>query len=78
MNREQGSEAISWTDVEKNWIDLKVRFQDKWDRLTDLDLEQIGGNYDRLIEKLQLKYELIREQAQKEVDEFRATVQPEA
>lgn len=78
MNREQGSEAISWTEVEKNWIDLKARVQDKWDRLTDLDLEQIGGNYERLVEKLQLKYELIREQAEKEVDEFRATVQPEA
>jgi uncharacterized protein YjbJ (UPF0337 family) len=77
MNREQGSQSISWTEVEKSWIDLKGRVQDRWDRLTELELEQIGGNYDRLVEKLQVKYDLTREQVEKEVEEFLTTVQPE-
>ena len=77
MNREQGSQSISWTEVEKSWIDLKGRVQDRWDRLTELELEQIGGNYDRLVEKLQVKYDLPREQVEKEVEEFLTTVQLE-
>ncbi len=39
-----------------------------WGKLTDDDLEKVGGNYDKLTGLLQEKYGYTREQAEKEIE----------
>jgi uncharacterized protein YjbJ (UPF0337 family) len=59
----------------KYWNDLKGRVEQRWDRLTGRELDWIEGNYDRFISKLQEKYGMTRQQAERELDEFRTDIQ---
>jgi uncharacterized protein YjbJ (UPF0337 family) len=50
------------------WENLRHQLRSWWDRLTEADLAQIGGQRDRLISVLQQRYGYTRERAQQEVD----------
>jgi uncharacterized protein YjbJ (UPF0337 family) len=50
------------------WEDLCRQLRSWWDRLTEADLAQIGGQKDRLISVVQQRYGYTRERAQQEVD----------
>jgi uncharacterized protein YjbJ (UPF0337 family) len=83
MDKQQGHESHkgstgtnAWEGVEKSWSEFKVRIQDRWDRLTEQELDQIAGSYDRLLRKLQEKYELTMDQAEYELAEFLSTLNP--
>ena len=62
-------------DVKRNWKALRACVQERWDKLTREELDQIAGNYDRLIGKIQEKYGLTLTQAEHELSEFRTTLQ---
>lgn len=47
--------------------------KEKWGKLTDDDLKVIEGNRDQLIGKIQERYGITREAAQKQVDEWKHT-----
>jgi uncharacterized protein YjbJ (UPF0337 family) len=51
-----------------HWEHLRPQLRAWWDRLTEADLEQIGGQQDRLISLVQQRYGYTRERAQQEVD----------
>jgi len=55
--------------VEGNWKQLKVMFREKWGKLTVDDLDVVAGKRDQLLGKIQEKYGLKREEAEKEIDE---------
>jgi uncharacterized protein YjbJ (UPF0337 family) len=61
-------------DVKKVWKLLRERVQNRWDKLTSAELDWIEGNYDRLISKIQEKYDINLQQAERELTEFRATL----
>jgi uncharacterized protein YjbJ (UPF0337 family) len=50
------------------WEHLRGQLRSWWDRLTEADLVQIGGQKDRLISLVQQRYGYTRERAQQEVD----------
>jgi uncharacterized protein YjbJ (UPF0337 family) len=52
------------------WKQMKGHVQMQWGKLTDDELDQIEGNKDILIGKLQEKYGYTKEQARMEVDRF--------
>lgn len=60
--------------IEGNWKQLRGRAKQQWGNLTDDDLEQIAGKREVLIGKLQQRYGIVREQAQKKVEEWLKTV----
>jgi uncharacterized protein YjbJ (UPF0337 family) len=60
---------MNWDQVEGNWKQLAGKFREKWGKLTDSDLEVVAGKRDHLLGKLQEKYGLKREEAEKELDE---------
>jgi len=53
-----------------NWVYLKDPVKERWDRLTDMRLEDIDGHRDRLVDQVQVVYGIHREQAEAEVDDF--------
>lgn len=55
------------------WNQLKSTIQRRWALLTGDDLDLVAGNYDRLVAKIAERYGMTRQQAQRELDEFRAT-----
>jgi uncharacterized protein YjbJ (UPF0337 family) len=56
--------------VQGNWTKMKGKVRVQWGKLTDDDLEQIAGQKDILVGKLQERYGHAKERIAKEVDEF--------
>ncbi|NTV36351.1 MAG: CsbD family protein [Anaerolineaceae bacterium] len=52
---------------EGKWKQLRGQAKVLWGKLTDDDLEKIGGNYDKLVGTLQEKYGYTQQQAEDEV-----------
>ena len=59
-----------WDQLEGKWKQLKGDIRVKWGELTDDDLEQIAGNRDKLAGKLQERYGIAREEANRQIDEW--------
>lgn len=57
---------------ESKWNKLKGEVQNKWGKLTNDDVDVIEGDEKILIGKLQERYGMSEEEAQKEVDSFKA------
>ncbi len=56
--------------MEGQWKQLKGKMKEKWGKLTDSDWDQIGGHRDQLLGKLQERYGLSREQAERDLTEL--------
>jgi uncharacterized protein YjbJ (UPF0337 family) len=56
------------------WKQLKGSVKERWGKLTDDDLDVIDGMQDQLIGKVQERYGIAREAAQKQVDEWNAAL----
>jgi len=56
--------------VEGKWKQLKGTVKEKWGKLTDDDLTVIGGKKDILVGKIQERYGISKEEAEKQADEF--------
>jgi uncharacterized protein YjbJ (UPF0337 family) len=50
------------------WRQLRGEIQRRWGKLTNDDLDQINGNYDKLMGKLQERYGHARETLDRELD----------
>ena len=61
---------MNWDIVEGKWKELKGSARAKWGELTDDELEEIAGNKDKLVGKLQQKYGYTRDEADRAVDEW--------
>lgn len=61
---------MNWDQVQGKWKQLKGSAKEKWGDLTDDDLTQIEGSRDKLVGKVQEKYGLAKEAAEKEVDSW--------
>jgi len=51
---------------EGNWKQIRGQAKSWWGKLTDDDLEKVGGQYDKLIGLLQVKYGYTQMQAEEE------------
>jgi uncharacterized protein YjbJ (UPF0337 family) len=61
---------VNHDTMEGNWKQLKGKVRAKWGKLTDDDLELIGGKKDMLVGKLQERYGHKKDEAEKHVDDF--------
>ncbi len=63
---------MNWDQIEGKWKQSAGAVKEKWGKLTDDDLTVIAGKKDQLVGKVQERYGIAREAAQKQVDEFTA------
>lgn len=52
------------------WKQFRGRMREQWGKLTDDQVDQIGGNYDRLVGVLQENYGYTREKAEEEANRW--------
>ena len=55
------------------WKQMKGSVKERWGKLTDDDLDVIDGQHEQLVGKIQERYGIAKEVAQKQVDEWNAT-----
>lgn len=64
---------MDWNRVEGNWKQMKGKIKGAMGELTDDDLDQIAGKRDQLEGKIQERYELQRDRARQEIDDWYGT-----
>ena len=61
---------MNWDRIEGNWKQFKGQARQKWGELTDDDVEQIGGQKDQLVGKLQERRGIARDEAEREINDW--------
>lgn len=65
---------IGWDRIEGNWKQVKGKVGEKWDNLTNDDLEEIKGCRGHLDGKIQARYGLAQDQVRRDVDGWLKTI----
>jgi len=68
---------MNWDQVEGKWKQIKGSVKGRWGKLADDDLDVIAGKRDQLAGKIQERYGVTKEQAEREVEEWRAAQRDE-
>jgi uncharacterized protein YjbJ (UPF0337 family) len=53
------------------WMQVKGEIKKQWGKLTDDELDRIAGEKDKLVGKLQEKYGITKEEAERQIKDFR-------
>ena len=61
---------MNWDRISGQWKQYKGKAKEKWGQLTDDEIDIIAGKRDQLVGKVQERYEVARDQAEKEVDQW--------
>jgi uncharacterized protein YjbJ (UPF0337 family) len=61
---------MNWDQFEGKWKQYTGKVREKWGKLTDSDLEVIHGRREQLVGRIQERYGILKEAAQKQVDDF--------
>lgn len=63
---------MNWDQIKGKWTEYKGSASKHWGKLTDDDIEQAGGRRDELAGRVQQRYGVAREDAERQVDEWLA------
>ncbi len=61
---------MNWDQVQGKWTQVKGKAHEKWGKLTNDDLDVINGKREQFVGRLQERYGILKEEAEKQVDEF--------
>jgi uncharacterized protein YjbJ (UPF0337 family) len=59
-----------WDQLEGQWKQFRGSVRETWGKLTDDDFEQVRGNRDQLVGRIQERYGIAKEEANSQVDEW--------
>ena len=65
---------MNWDQLEGKWRQLEGRAKQKWSKLTDDDFGIIRGQRQQLIGMIQERYGIAKDVAEKQADEFIASL----
>lgn len=68
---------MNWDQLEGKWKQAKGSVRTRWGKLTDDDLEVIGGKKDQLVGKIQERYGIQKDEAQRQVEDWNRTLDEE-
>lgn len=57
--------------LQGQWKQLKGKVREQWGKLTNDDVDRIQGKYEQLVGKIQEKYGVSKDDARKQVDDWR-------
>lgn len=70
---DKSTEHGLWDQIAGNWKQFRGEVRKQWGKLTDDDMEQIRGERDKLVGKIQERYGIAQEEASRQLDEWERT-----
>ena len=64
---------MNWDQIAGNWKQFKGHVRERWGKLTDDELDQVEGRREVLLGKIQEKYGVTREEAEKQLKDFESS-----
>ncbi len=64
---------MNWDQIKGNWNQAKGKVKETWGDLTDDDLTKIEGRRDQLVGRVQERYGVAKEEAEKQVTDWERT-----
>lgn len=61
---------MNWDTISGDWKQFKGQLKQSWGKLTDDDLTYIEGSRDKMIGKVQERYGIARDEAERQVKEW--------
>lgn len=61
---------MNWNRIEGNWKQLKGQVLEQWGKLTDDDFDVVDGKREQLAGKIQERYGIARETAERQISEW--------
>ena len=58
---------MDWNRIEGDWKRMKGSAKEQWGRLTDDDIDAVAGRRGRLVGKIQERYGVAKEEAEKQL-----------
>jgi len=65
---------MNWNQIEAQWKECAGSARAHWSKLTDDDWQAVAGKRQHLVECVQKRYEIAKQEAEKQVDEWSAAV----
>jgi uncharacterized protein YjbJ (UPF0337 family) len=59
---------MNWDRIEGEWKQIKGSVKEQWGKLTDDDLDVAAGKRDQLVGKVQNRYGIAKDEAEKQID----------
>jgi uncharacterized protein YjbJ (UPF0337 family) len=56
--------------LQGKWKQMKGSIKERWGKLTDDDIDIINGQNDQLVGRIQERYDIAKEEAQRQVDDW--------
>jgi len=63
---------MNWDQIEGQWHQVKGSVRSKWAKLTDDDVANLAGKRELLVGKLQTRYGIMKDEAERQADEWLA------
>lgn len=61
---------MNWDQIKGNWRQFQGKVQQQWGKLTNDDLDIVEGRREELIGRIQTRYGIAREEAERQVREW--------
>jgi uncharacterized protein YjbJ (UPF0337 family) len=71
----KGNQHMNWDRLEGEWKQRRGKAVHHWGKLMNDELAAIAGKYEELVGRLQSRYGIAKEEAQRQVGEFKKMVE---
>ena len=65
---------MNWDQIQGNWKQFMGRARQQWGKLTDDDLQLAKGHRDELVGRIQERYGIARDEAERQVREWETSL----
>ena len=65
---------MNWDRIQGNWREFKGKAKQQWGKLTDDDLDVVDGKREELAGKIQNRYGIAKDEAERQIDEWNRTL----
>jgi uncharacterized protein YjbJ (UPF0337 family) len=61
---------VNWDTIAGNWKQFQGKARQQWAKLTDDDLELVKGKRDELAGRIQERYGIAKDEAERQIDDW--------